>query len=254
MSRPDSPRLNCSLNSAAGPASANLTADGIRSAIVARNSRLAWSRELRRLNSCTWNFSPPSRNDMPSMNSELATMAPAIDALTSMYWPAFRAVSAMTSSVRLPSDALSSPPTASPVLAATDSVARLSSAASGTMASTDTTNSIVCDSGRAACAMKRPGTNTSSQSSGLWRTAESRVAMVAAAEHTSCPAVHWTHETLVEAGQRLRRIRQGEPGSDISRVPGAAPECRSPPRRRALSTRPSTPRPARSRRRGVRAR
>ena len=75
------------------------------------------------------------------MNSVLVTMAPAIDALTSMYSPARKAASAMTSSVRLPSVALSSPPTASPVLAATDSVAWLSSAASGTMASTDRTNS-----------------------------------------------------------------------------------------------------------------
>ena len=167
MSRADNPRLNCSLNSAAGPSSASLIADGIRSAIVARNSRLAWSRELTRLNSCTWNFSPPSRNDIPSMNSELATIAPAMDALTSMYWPAFKAASAITSSVRLPRVALSSPPTESPVLAATDSVARLSSAASGTMASTDITKSIVCASGRAACATNRAGTNTSSQSSGL---------------------------------------------------------------------------------------
>ena len=57
------------------------------------------------------------------MNNTLVTIAPAMDALTSMYWPARSAVSAMTSSVRLPSVALSSPPTVSPVLAATDSVA-----------------------------------------------------------------------------------------------------------------------------------
>ena len=57
------------------------------------------------------------------MNNVLVTMAPAIDALTSMYWPARNAASAMTSSVKLPNVALSSPPTVSPVLAATDSVA-----------------------------------------------------------------------------------------------------------------------------------
>jgi hypothetical protein len=73
------------------------------------------------------------------MNRVLVTIAPATDALTSMYWPARSAVRAMTSSVRLPRVALSSPPTASPVLAATDSVAWLSSAASGTMARTDRT-------------------------------------------------------------------------------------------------------------------
>ena len=71
------------------------------------------------------------------MNSVLVTMAPAIDAFTSMYWPARSAASAMISSVRFPSVALSSPPTASPVFAATDSVAWESSAASGTIARTD---------------------------------------------------------------------------------------------------------------------
>ena len=82
------------------------------------------------------------------MNRLLVTIAPATDAFTSMYWPACNAVSAITSSVRLPSVALSSPPTASPVFAATDSVAWLKSAASGTTARTDNTNSIVCASGR----------------------------------------------------------------------------------------------------------
>ena len=53
----------------------------------------------------------------------------------------------MTSSVRFPSVALSRPPTASPVLAATDSVAWLNSAASGTMANTESANNNVCDSG-----------------------------------------------------------------------------------------------------------
>lgn len=63
------------------------------------------------------------------MNRVMASIAPAIDAFTSMYSPARNAVKAMTSSVRLPRVALSNPPTASPVLAAADSVARLSSAA-----------------------------------------------------------------------------------------------------------------------------
>ena len=108
------------------------------------------------------------------MNSELVTMAPAMEALTSMYSPARRAASAMTSSVRLPSVAFSSPPAASPVFAATDSVAWLSSAASGTMASTDRTNSSVCDSGASDSPAKTAGTNTRSQSSGLWRISRSR--------------------------------------------------------------------------------
>ena len=79
------------------------------------------------------------------MNSALVTIAPAIDAFTSVYWPALSAVMAIISSVRLPSVALSRPPTASPVFAATASVAWLSRAASGTMASTASTNSSVCE-------------------------------------------------------------------------------------------------------------
>src|SRR5687767_10830570 len=46
------------------------------------------------------------------MNNVLVTIAPAIDAFTSMYSPARSALSAMMSSVRLPSVALSNPPTA----------------------------------------------------------------------------------------------------------------------------------------------
>ena len=81
------------------------------------------------------------------MNNALVTITPAMDAFTSMYCPALKAVRAMTSSVMFPSVALSSPPTPSPVLAATDSVAWLSSAARGTMARTDNTKCSVCDSG-----------------------------------------------------------------------------------------------------------
>jgi len=44
------------------------------------------------LYSCTWCFAPPSRNDAPSMNSVLVTMAPAIEALSRTRLP-FRAVS-----------------------------------------------------------------------------------------------------------------------------------------------------------------
>ena len=62
---------------------------------------------------------------MPSMKSRLATIAPAIDALTSSNMPMRSAVSAMTSSVRLPRLAFRRPPMLSPVLAATDSVALL---------------------------------------------------------------------------------------------------------------------------------
>ncbi len=108
------------------------------------------------------------------MNRVLVTMAPAIEAFTSMYSPARRAASAMTSSVRLPSVAFSRPPAASPVLAATDSVAWLRSAASGTMAITDRTNSSVCDSGASDWPASTAGTKTSSQRSLLCRTSCSR--------------------------------------------------------------------------------
>jgi len=67
----------------------------------------------------------------------------------------------MTSSVRFPSVALRSPPVISAVIAATDSVARLNSAANGTIAPTESTNNSVCASGATA------GTKISSQSSGV---------------------------------------------------------------------------------------
>ena len=109
-------------------------------------------RALTRLYSCTWCFNPPSRNDAPSMNSVLVTMAPASDAFTSAYCPAFSAASAMTSSV------------------------------SGTIASTDSTNSKVCDSGLSFKATKTTGTKTSNQSKGLWRISCSSGFMVSVRE------------------------------------------------------------------------
>ena len=111
------------------------------------------------------------------MNSVLVTMAPAIEAFTSVYSPACSAASAITSSVRLPSVAFSRPPTVSPVFAATDSVAWLSSAASGTMASTESANSSVGASGRSFWAANTTGMNASSQSSGLRRISLSRGVM-----------------------------------------------------------------------------
>jgi hypothetical protein len=101
------------------------------------------------------------------MKSALVTMAPAIDALTSACWPAASAVRTMTSSVRFPSVALIRPPAASPVFSATDSVARLSIAASGTIANTESTNSRVRASGRMISVTRAIGTNTRSHSSGV---------------------------------------------------------------------------------------
>ena len=118
-------RLTPSFSTNADPAveSASETAEGISSAMVATKSRPACRRALPRLYSWTWCLSPPSRNDAPSMNNVLVTIAPAMDAFTSMYCPARNAVSAMTSSVRLPNVALRRPPTVSPAFDATDSVA-----------------------------------------------------------------------------------------------------------------------------------
>ncbi len=103
------------------------------------------------------------------MNKVLVTIAPAIDAFTRTYWPALRAARAIRSSVRLPRVALSKPPMVSPVRAATASVARLNSAASGMMASADSTKRNVCACGRIAAALKTSGTKISSQSSGVLR-------------------------------------------------------------------------------------
>ena len=157
MSNPDRPTLNCWVNAASTPRSASRVADGTSSAIVARNSKLACRRALTRLYSCVWCFRPPRRNDAPSRKSVLVTTAPAIDALTSVNCPERNAVSAMINSVRLPSVALSSPPTQSPVLTATDSVASLSNAASGTIARTDSTNSSVCASASESLAGEHGG-------------------------------------------------------------------------------------------------
>ena len=103
------------------------------------------------------------------MNKVLVTIAPAIEAFTSTYCPARNAASAISSSVRLPNVALSRPPIVSPVRDATASVARLNSAASGTIASTDRKNSSVWASGFSACATSTIGTRTSSHSSGVLR-------------------------------------------------------------------------------------
>lgn len=105
----------------------------------------------------------------PNMNNALVTIAPAIDALTRTYCPARNAAKAMSNSVRFPSVALSRPPIISPVLAATDSVARLSNAANGTIAMTESRNRSVCASGLSICAARTIGTTANSQSNGLSR-------------------------------------------------------------------------------------
>src|SRR6266403_4876264 len=173
MSSKERPTLSFWVNAAPAVESASEIAEGTNSATVARNSSPACTRALTRLYSCTWCLSPPSRNEAPSMNSVLVTMAPAIDAFTSMYCPARSAARAITSSVRFPSVALSNPPTASPTFAPTDSVARLSNAASGTIAITESTKLNVCASGRTVWQMNGAGTSTSSHSSGLWRISSS---------------------------------------------------------------------------------
>ena len=122
MSSTARPTLNLWLN-ATEAASACDVAEGTSSATVARKSSAACTRALTWLYSCTWCLSPPSRNDIPRMNNVLVTIVPAMDAFTSVYCPARKAASAMTSSARFPSVAFSRPPTASPILAATDSVA-----------------------------------------------------------------------------------------------------------------------------------
>ena len=73
---------------------------------VAINSNAEYSRPRR---DCILNVvaGPPNRKDAPSMKI-LVTMAPAIDAFTSMYSPARSAVTAMINSVRFLSVALSS--------------------------------------------------------------------------------------------------------------------------------------------------
>jgi hypothetical protein len=123
MSSTARPKLNFWVNAAAFVESTCEIAEGISNATVATKSKPACTRALTRLYSCTWCLSPPKRNDAPNTNNVFVTIAPATDAFTSVYCPACKAASAITSSVRFPSVALSRPPTASPVLYATDSVA-----------------------------------------------------------------------------------------------------------------------------------
>jgi hypothetical protein len=95
----------------------------------------------------------------------------------------------------LPSVAFNSPPIVSPVLAATDSVAMLSNAASGTMAKIDSKNSAVCASGRKCSAASTTGTKTSSQSSGMRRIAAEQL-----------------HRSPLPGQQRAASIRAGTDG------------------------------------------
>ena len=93
--------------------------EGTNSVTVASNSMFVLQARVERVVFLDAMAQPPSRNDAPSMNRVLATIAPAIDALTSSSMPARSAVRAITSSVRLPRVALRRPPIASPVFAAT---------------------------------------------------------------------------------------------------------------------------------------
>ena len=200
----------------------------------------ACSRAVARLYSCTWWRRPPSRKAMPSMNSEFVTIAPAIEAFTRSSIPARSAVIAITSSVRLPSVALSRPPTASPVRAATLSVAWLSRAASGTMASTDNRNRAVWASAATRSTMNTTGTTPAARGSGcgaiqcriafmvfrlLSRVACNQVAeplvqlhreIVAEAVDRGEPAVWNLHRRIHAARERHQRI-----------VPAVNDQCRA---------------------------
>ena len=92
MSSTDRPTLSVAVNADPATESASVTADGIRIATVARNSRPACRRALTLLYSCTRCLSPPRRNDAPNMNKVLVTIAPAMDAFTRVYCPACNAV------------------------------------------------------------------------------------------------------------------------------------------------------------------
>jgi len=83
------------------------------------------------------------------MNNALLTIAPVIEALR-VASPSTQRGERITSSVRLLSVALSRPPIMSPVLAATDSVGRLSKAANRTRARTESTNRDLCARVRAS--------------------------------------------------------------------------------------------------------
>src|SRR5260221_12512210 len=96
MSNTASPTLNLFVNAPPVVESASATADGTRSAIVARKSSPARNRALTRLLSCVWYLRPPRRHDAPSMNTRLGRTAPPLDRLHRLVRPPRKAPRRMT--------------------------------------------------------------------------------------------------------------------------------------------------------------
>jgi hypothetical protein len=103
------------------------------------------------------------RHDADIKGAIAALVTEAVE-LETIIEPHQRGMSAASASVFL-----RKPPNISPVLAATDSVARLSKAANGTIAATERTNRSTCAWGLKTCVANTTGTKTSSRSKGLCR-------------------------------------------------------------------------------------
>jgi len=118
------------------------------------------------LNYCAWCLSRQQER-CASMNSVLVTIAPAMDAFTSMYSPARSAVRAMTSSSGFPSVAVEQTPTAS--RSCRDELRSVAQQALRRHDSEDgkQKSRAAIRSGNAQ--LRHYGTNTSSHSSGLRR-------------------------------------------------------------------------------------
>src|SRR5665811_1522302 len=146
ISRIAVPSLNAMMSSCVGSCSAlpiSKTA-GMIIARIASDMIDALTPAICALNFWVPFFNPPSSNDAPSTSRTLPMIEPAMLAFTTVTSPSRSATIVMISSAALPSVAFSRPPIFGPVYTATSSVARPSTAASGTSASAESTNIDVC--------------------------------------------------------------------------------------------------------------
>ena len=80
---------------------------GVLMLVAQHPMRVALALIAVRLNSCFSRFKPPRKSERPRTKRRLPTIEPVIDALTTFTSPAWRAKTAMISSVALPKVALS---------------------------------------------------------------------------------------------------------------------------------------------------
>ena len=141
---------------------------GIRIASTARVIAEPFTRATTGWKVCSLRPMPPTSIERPRASSRLAITVPVMLAFTITTRPAFRAVSAMISSVALPNRALSRAPMLGPRASESSSVAVLSQTARGRIASTANTNTAPSPQWRRSASAER-GTNNSRSRATIWR-------------------------------------------------------------------------------------